>query len=192
MWFLTSRAKSFSCCWRSIVVLRRDHALEVVERELGVDRDDAVDLDHGVHALAAREAVLQRVRRRRKPVGQEVGEQELTEAAARLRRPQRVLEPLEVVRASEDLLVRAAELAQLAVDVARRLRRALQAPVERRGHRLEPPVDLRVSFRELRAGIGPEPLQLSAQAADEPDRADGKAGESEQDDKSDPHRTAKR
>ena len=192
MWFLTSRAKSFSCCCALDVVLRRDHALEVVERELGVDRDDAVDLDHGVDALAAREAVLERVGGRRKPVGQEVGEQELAEPAARLRRPQRMLEALEVVRAREDLLVRAAELAELAVDVARRLRRAVQAPVERRGHRLETPVDLRVPFRELRAGIGPKRLQLRAQAADEPDRAEREAGESEQDDESDPHRTAKR
>ena len=174
------------------VVLRRDHALEVVERELGVDRDDAVDLDHGVDALAAREAVLERVGGRRKPVGQEVGEQELTEPAARLRRAQRMLEALEVVRARKDLLVRAAELAQLAVDVARGLRRALQAPVEGRGHRLEAPVDLRVPFRELGAGIGPKRRQLRAQAPDQPDRAEREAGEAEQDDESDPHRTAKR
>src|SRR5205814_1518163 len=44
------------------VVVGSDHPLEVVERELGVDRNEPVDPDDRVHPLAAREAVLERVR----------------------------------------------------------------------------------------------------------------------------------
>src|SRR5512132_1216836 len=74
------------------VVLGRDHPLEVVERELGVDRDDAVDLDRRIHALAAGEAVLELERGRRQPVAQQVLEQKLAEAAARLRRAENLLQ----------------------------------------------------------------------------------------------------
>ena len=118
------------------VVLGAEHALEVVERELGIDGDEPVDLDHGIDALAAREAVLQGERRRRQPVTEQVLEQELAETAPRLRRAQRLLEALQIVCARQDLLVRAAELAQATLDLTRSLRRALEAPVERRGHRL--------------------------------------------------------
>ena len=174
------------------VVLRAEHALEVVERELGVDGDEPVDLDHRVHALAACEPVLQRERRRREPVAQQILEQQLAEAAARLRGAQRLLEALEVVRARQDLLVRAAELAQAALDLARGLRRALEAAVERRGHRLEAPVDLCVALGQLGAGLGPQNGQLRAEPAQEPGGADRESGEREQHEKSDPHGTYKR
>ena len=174
------------------VVLPAEHALEVVERELGVDGDEPVDLDHGIDALAAREPVLQRERRRRQPVAQQVLEQQLAEAAARLRWAQRLLEALEVVRARQNLLVRAAELAQAALDLARGLRRALEAPVERRGHRFEAPVDLCVALGELRAGLGPQNGQLGTEPAQEPGGADRESGEREQHENSDPHGTCKR
>ena len=44
-----------------LVALGFDEPLEVVERELGVDRDEPVDLDHGVHPLAVAEPVLELV-----------------------------------------------------------------------------------------------------------------------------------
>src|SRR4029450_853332 len=105
---------------------------------------------------------------RGKAVAKQILEQELAKAAARLRRPQRVLEPLQVVRAREDLLVRAAELAQATLNLARGLRRALEAAVERRGHALEPPVDLGVALGELGAGLGTQDRQLGAEIAQEP------------------------
>src|SRR5207344_619006 len=129
---------------------------------------------------------------RREPVAQQVLEQQLAEAAARLRRAQRLLEALQVVRAREDLLVRAAELTQAAVDLARGLRRALEAAIERRGHRLEAPVDVCVALGQLGAGLGAENGELGAEPAQEPGGADREGGEREQHENSDPHGTCKR
>ena len=174
------------------VVLRAEHALEVVERELGVDRDEPVDLDHGVDALAAREPVLQRERRRRQPVAQQVLEQQLAEAAARLGWAQRLLEALEVVRPRQNLLVRAAELAQAALDLAGALRRGLETAVEGRRHRFEAPVDFCVALCQLCTGVGPQNGQLGTEPAQEPGGADRESGEQEQHENSDPHGTCKR
>ena len=80
------------------VVAGAQHPLEVVEWELGVDRDDPVDLDHRVDPLPAREPVLQRVGGRREPVGQELAEQKLSEPAAGLRRAQDLLQLSEPFR----------------------------------------------------------------------------------------------
>ena len=191
-WTFRSRANALLGQHAVLVALGFDEPLEVVERELGVDRDETVDLDHGVHSLAVAEPVLELVSAGRKTVAKQVREQELAEAAARLRWPERLLEPLEVVRAGEDLLVRAPELPELVMDLARRLRGALEAPVERRGHRLEPPVDRRAPRVELRPGVRPQGAELGAQVAHEPDSAGGEPGEGEQDEDHDPHRTAER
>jgi len=50
------------------LVLGLDHPLEVVERELGVDRDELLDPDDGVDALAALESVLRLIGGRRQTV----------------------------------------------------------------------------------------------------------------------------
>ena len=61
MWPFTSRASAFAWSSRADVVVGLDEALEVVERELRVDRDErVVEPDDGVDPLAAREAVLER------------------------------------------------------------------------------------------------------------------------------------
>ena len=71
-----------------LVALGGRHALEVVERELGVDRQQPPSgANDGVDALAGIERVLQVIGVGREPVAQEVLEQELAEAAASLGRP---------------------------------------------------------------------------------------------------------
>ena len=58
--------------------------LEVVEGELRVDRDEPLDVDHGVYALPGLEAVLELVRVLRQPIAEQVAEQQLAEPTARL------------------------------------------------------------------------------------------------------------
>ena len=70
-----------------VVGLGLDHPRVVVERELRVDRHELAGVDDGVDALATAEAVLHRVGAGRKSVAEEVLEQQLAEAAARLRGP---------------------------------------------------------------------------------------------------------
>ena len=150
-----------------------EHALEVVERELRVDRDDAVDLDHRVDALAAGEAVLELERGRRQPVAQEVLEQQLAEPAASLRRPQDLLQLAQLLRLLGHLHGGLADLAELLVDRVRLLRRVLEPPVDLRVElaeppvhrlrdRLEPPVDLGVPMREQPVEHAAEPDGESA------------------------------
>ena len=100
-----------------------DDPVVVVERELRVDRNQLPDPDDGVDAGAVREGVLDRVRGRWKAVAQEVLEQQLSEPAARLRRPQRLLEPAEILRSVEHLPRRVSDLAEPFVNPLRRLRR---------------------------------------------------------------------
>ncbi len=78
--------------------------MQVVQRELRVDGQELLGSDDGVHSLAAREAVLQRVGAGRKHVREQVREEQLAEAAPGFRRPKRLLEPLQVVRALEHAL----------------------------------------------------------------------------------------
>ena len=168
-WIFTSRANSFSCCCRSMSLSADRRSRSKLSRgnleSTGTSRSTLITAST---RSPPREPVLERVRGRWKPVAKQVLEQQLAEAAARLRRPERLLEPLQVVRAREDLLVRAAELAQAALDLARGLRRALETAVERRGHRLEPAVDLGVALGELGAGLGAQDGQLGAEIAQEP------------------------
>ena len=125
-----------------------DHPLEVVERELRVDGDQLLHLDHGVDSLAALEAVLDLVGGRRQPVAQEVLEQQLAEPSACLRRAQDVLEPRDLLRLLEHLRRRPVELREPLDEVLRRLARRLlrreQAPVDP----LQPPVDALVELPE--------------------------------------------
>ena len=118
-WFRRSRANAFSWSCALIVGLRVGEALEVVERELRVDRHETLDVDHRVDPLAGLEAVLKLVRVLR-AAGRGAG----CRAAAR-RTPPRALGGrnacssfLRSLARGEDLRVRLAELAQLLVDRA--------------------------------------------------------------------------
>src|SRR5204863_4698665 len=140
-----------------------------VERELRVDRCEAVDLDHRVHALAALEAVLELIRLRGQPVAEQVAEQELTEAAARLRRAEHLLELAELLRLLGERRRRPPDVAELLVDRVRLLRRVLEAavdlvveraqpPVHRLRDPLQAPLDVAVPLVEARLGLPPERL----------------------------------
>jgi len=70
-----------------VVRLGFDKTLVVVEGELRVDRDQLARADDRIDPFAGVERVLDGVGARREPVPQQVLEQQLAEAAARLRRP---------------------------------------------------------------------------------------------------------
>ena len=169
------------------VVFGGDHQLEVVERELRVDRDQPVDPDHRVDAVTGREGVLHRVGVRGEPVSEEVLEQQLAEAAPRLGRPQGLLEPREILRAGDHRLCPLGHLAETLIDFRRRLRR-----------RCEPAVDLRVEVREARAERLLHPLQpqldlgvacreLAPQQARQENRRRAEGEEDETGERSDDH-----
>src|SRR5215211_2769260 len=103
-----------------------------VELALGV----AVRVD----ALAGSKSVLERVLVRGERVREEVGEEELAEAAAGLRRPERLLEPRDLLRPLVHLSRRLVEFPEPLVDSRARLRRALEAAVDLRIELGEPPV----------------------------------------------------
>ena len=147
----------------------------VVERELRVDRDQLPDAHDGVDPLARRERVLHRVGGRGQPVAEQVLEQQLAEAAARLRRPQRLLELGEVVRAREHLRRGAVELAELLDDLRRRLagaalggQQAAVDPLQALVDAAEAPLDLR---DDLGGGLAARAPELGPQEAREPDEA---------------------
>src|SRR6266851_1651550 len=95
-----------------------DHALEVLEGELGVHRHHAVaDAHDGVHAIARRELVLE-LEVPQQHLGQEVFEEGLPEASADLGRLEDLLEAGDALAHLEDALVGLAELAEAALDVA--------------------------------------------------------------------------
>src|SRR4029450_3018992 len=148
-----------------VVALSVGEPLEVVERELGVDRDEPLDLDDRIDALAGVESVLELVGVRREAVAEKVAEEELAEAAASLRRPQGLLELLEVVGARQDLGIGLAQLAELEMDGARRLRRSLEAAVHGRGHRLQPAVDVGIAVGQLASRLGAQVTQLRTKDA---------------------------
>ena len=112
----------------------------IVERKLGVDRDRPIRPDDRVDPLARVERVLHVVSGGRKPVAQQVLEQELAEPAAGLRRPQRLFEPSKVLRPLEHLRRRLVDLAEPLVDLVRRLGGALESPVDLGVEPGEPPV----------------------------------------------------
>jgi hypothetical protein len=119
---------------------------------------------------------------------QQVLEQELAEAPAGLRRPQRLLELREVVGAREHLRRRPVELPELLDDLSGALAGALlaceeppvdpfQPTVDGGGELPEPPVGFRAPLGELGGCVGPQDAELGPQRADEPDRAGGESGE---------------
>ena len=143
------------------VGLGLDQPLVVVERELRVDGDELPRAHDGVDPVAGRERVLDRERARRQPVAQQVLEQELAEASARLRRAERLLEAREVLRPLEHLRGGTVDLPEPLVDLGARLLRRLEPPVdldvelaepavERLDHPGKPPVDVGGALGELR------------------------------------------
>ena len=190
-----------------VVVLRLDQPLVVVERELRVDGDQLTGAHHGVDPVAGREGVLDRVGGGRQPVAEEVLEQELAEAAACLRRPERLLQAREVLRALEHLGCRAVDLAEALVDRRARLLRGLEPPVDLLVEVAEPAVDgLRQladpavdvgrALRELVGRIGaprgelgvrlrPLGSELGVQQAQEKLRSEGQSAENEDSDDED-------
>ena len=147
--------------------------------------------DHGVHALARPERVLELVRVGRERVAQKICEQELSESAPGLRRAQRLLQPGEVLCAVEHLRRGSVELAQALNDLGRRLAGALLRREQPAVEALEPAVDAGVELAEPPV----EPV------LDRPERAherraqnvrDTHQGEQEQGCSGDPHGTAKR
>ena len=127
----------------------------VVQRELRVDRNRPIGPHDRIDALARVECVLHVVRGGREPVAQQVLEQELAEPPTRLRRPQSLLEPREILRPLEHLGRGLVHLPEPLVDLVRRLRGALESSVDFRvelretpvhclGHAEEVAVDLRV------------------------------------------------
>ena len=153
-----------------------DHPLEVVERELRVDRDEPLHPDHRIDALAALEAVLHLVRRRGQSVAQEVLEQQLAEPAARLRRPQDVLEPRDLPGLPEHLLRGAVELREPLDDLLRGLSRGRLRREQAAVDAFQPPVDALVDL--------PEPAVEPLLDAAEPFVDDGAAVPSEHENES--------
>ncbi len=136
-----------------LVALGGGHALEVVERELGIDRQQpSAGADDDIDPLAGLERVLQLVGVGREPVAQEVLEQQLAEAAAGLGRPQRLLELAELLRALDHLPGRLRHLAETVVDLGRRLRRGRQPRVQRLLEPLQAKLELRIACRQLPRG----------------------------------------
>ena len=163
------------------------HALEVVERELRVHgQQQACRADDGVHALSAWERVLDLVRVGREPVAKQVLEEQLAEAAAGLRRPQRLLEPGEVLGALVHLRRRLRHLAEALVDLRRGLVAAGEAPVDGLGDVGEPAVDVGVALVELARRVVAERRELGR---DEPREHEGgrQDGEHDEDEESDDH-----
>src|SRR5207302_4092008 len=121
----------------------------------------------------AAEAVLERVGGRRQPVAQEILEQELPEAAARLRRTEDLVELAELLRLLEELDGRLSDLTELLVDRVRLLGCGLEpsvdlrvevgeAAVGRLDQGLQPPVHIGVPLFELRAAVGTQRAELAA------------------------------
>ena len=149
------------------VVLGLDHPLEVVQRELGVDGDELLDADHGIYALPALEAVLRLVRGWRQAVAEQVLEQQLAEAAARLGGAQNLLQAGEVADPSQHLRRRSLDPAELFRDVDRGLAGALLAREEPSVEAREPAVDPRVEIRQppVEAGLDAAQAMLEQPAA---------------------------
>src|SRR5205823_5447060 len=150
------------------------------------------DLDHGIHALAALEAVLELVRIGRQAIAKEVAEQQLSEAASCLRRPQDLLELRELLGVLGQRRRGAADVAELLVNRVRLLRRVLEPAVDllveeaetavhRLGDPLQAPLDVGV------AGVE-SGLRLRAEAIERLRQPDGEHAEGGQQDESDDDR----
>src|SRR6266545_2316854 len=133
----------------------------------------AIDVHDRVDPLPGVERELHLVGGRRQTVAEQILEQELSEAASRLRRPQGLLEPCEVLGPLEHLRGRLVDLAEPLVDLVGCLRSALEtavdlgverrkAPVHRLDHALEPAVDLGVPLGQLAARFRAEGAELPA------------------------------
>ena len=160
-------------------------------------------VDDGVDALAARERVLQVVGVGRQAVAQEVLEQQLAEAAARLRRPQRLLEPAEILGAVDHLGGRLRDLAEPLVDLRRRLPGGLEAPVDLRVELAEAAIhglddgpqlaiDVVVSRFELSRSLGAERAELAAEKPRQQHDSGRERGQDEDDEQRDDHRADER
>ena len=175
-----------------LVALGGGHTLEVVERELRVDRQQhSSGADDDVDALAALECVLQLVGVGREPVAQEVLEQKLAEAAASLRRPQRLLELSELLRARDHLPGCLGHLAEPVVDLRCRLGRRREARVQRLLQSLQAELEFGVPRRQLprcpllhgsKLGRGRllQRPELATEQAWQEDRSGGKGRQKEQ------------
>ena len=104
--------------------------------------------------------VLEVVRVGREPVAEQVLEQELAEAAARLRRPERLLEPSELFRALDHLCGRLRHLAEALVDLGRRLAGRLEAAVDLRVELAEATVHRLDDRAQLAVDVGVPRLEL--------------------------------
>src|SRR5205823_14428564 len=150
------------------------------------------DLDHGIHALAALEAVLELVRIGRQAIAKEVAEQQLSEAASCLRRPQDLLELPELLGVLGQRRRGASYVAELLVNRVRLLRRVLEPAVDllveqaetavhRLGDPLQPP--LHVGVAGVESG-----LRLRAEGIERLRQPDGERAEGGEQDESDDDR----
>ena len=151
-------------------------------------------MDDGVHALARGERVLDLVGIGREPVAQQVLEQELTEAAARLGRPERLLEPAEILRALDHLRGRLGHFAEALVDLRRRLTGGGEAPVDRLGDAGQPAVDVGAALAQLTrrllaeaSSVRPQRRELLLHEPREQDEADREDGGEKADEEADDH-----
>jgi hypothetical protein len=177
-----------------VVVLGVEDAVHVVERELRVDRKQFLGPDDRVDPLAAREPELELVGVRGEHVREKVREQQLAEAAPRLRRAQGLLQALQIVCALEHALRARLDPGELLGDLGRGLAGAalcrqqpavetLEAPVNLGVELAEPAVEPRLDPDERAVELLGRAAELGAQRASEADRADGERGRETRDEK---------
>jgi hypothetical protein len=139
------------------VPFRRREALEVVERKLGVDRQELLRPDDGVDALAGAECVLKLVCVGRQAVGQKLAQQQLADAAASLGGSECLLQPREIVRPLEHLRCARVELSESIDDLRCRLPRVLlgrkQTPIQALEATVDALVDLAKASPESILGV---------------------------------------
>ena len=121
------------------IVLAGQQPREVLERELRIDGNDPVaDLHDRVNALPAAEGVLHLEGTRRKRLGEELAQEELSEPASELRSPQDLLEGGDVLADLQDALRGPLDGAELLVDLRDGARRPLEPLADHAARRLEP------------------------------------------------------
>ncbi len=103
----------------AVIVLGGEDPLEVIERELGIDRHHAgAQGHHGVDDLAALEMVLQGEVAGRQDLGQEVAQEEFAQGAAQLGRLQDLLQLGDIGADFEHTLGGFLELSELLAHIA--------------------------------------------------------------------------